>query len=381
MQKRISHRKLPKAGVTILSGLRTRTIGAGSFSMIVVTAMFMVLFTGCSEKQTKNQEVPEKENNELIVSTKVAKSITYSPQLQLTGSVFANLEANLGAGFPGKIEKIYYPEGTSVKEGQLLVEMSGEMMAQAETEYLTLKKDYERVSRLVQNGSVSQQEYDHVKARFDATTAKYELAKKNTRIRAPFSGVIVDYMAKEGENYFLNFNFEPGYSNTSGIVRLMQLNPVKVQVDVNEKDLAQIGPGLKANIEVDAFPGEVFKGKISLIKPYLSTRSRTSEVEITIPNHDMRLKPGMFARVSIQLGEKSDVFVPIEALYRDPETDTEKIYVVKNNLAKARTVQRIGGLGEMLVVAGINEGDEVITGGKNRVQEGTKVKILNKGGN
>ena len=342
----------------------------------ILLASILVSLNACNH----SQEVLPQEATEIIVSTQTAIRQTYTPQLQLTGTVFANQEANLGAGFPGRIEKIHYPEGTFVRQGQLLVEMAGEMLAQAETEYLTLKRDYERVARLVETGTVSRQEYDHVKARFDASTAKYELARKNTQIRAPFSGVIVDYMANEGENYFLNFNFEPGYSSTSGIVRLMQLNPVKVQVDINEKDLASIRPGLKAVVRVDAFPGEEFTGEISLVKPYLSTRSRTATAEITIPNPDMRLKPGMFARVSLQLPEKSEVFIPMEAIYRDPETDYEMVFVVQNDGVQARQVQRVNGMGEMLVVTGIEHGDQVITGGKNRVQDGTKVRIVNNGG-
>lgn len=376
MQNRFFSSQTPKVRVAVLPGKAATALTIKGVSIAIALSLIMVLFTGCSDKQ----EAPEAENRELVVSTQNAIKKSYVPQLNLTGTVFANQEANLGAGFPGRIEKIHYPEGTFVKKDQLLVEMAGEMLAQAETEYLTLKRDYERVSRLVENGTVSRQEYDHVKARFDASTAKYELARKNTQIRAPFSGVIVDYMANEGENYFLNFSFEPGYSNTSGIVRLMQLHQVKVQVDVNEKDLASIQKGLKTSVKVDAFPGEEFTGEITLIKPYLSTRSRTSAVEITIPNPNMRLKPGMFARVDVLLPEKTEVFIPMEAIYRDPETDTEMVFVVKNNTVQAREVERINGIGEMLVVSGIENGDEIIIGGKNRVQNGDKVRIVNNGG-
>lgn len=376
MQNRFFSPQTSKVRVIALPGKTAAALTIKGVSIAFALSLIMVLFTGCSDKQ----ETPEAETRERVVSTKKAIKKSYVPQLNLSGTVFANQEANLGAGFPGRIERIHYPEGTFVKKDQLLVEMAGEMLAQAEAEYLTLKRDYERVSRLVENGTVSRQEYDHVKARFDASTAKYELARKNTQIRAPFSGVIVDYMANEGENYFLNFNFEPGYSNTSGIVRLMQLHQVKVQVDVNEKDLASIQKGLKTSVKIDAFPGEEFTGEITLIKPYLSTRSRTSAIEITISNPDMRLKPGMFARVDVLLPEKTEVFIPMEAIYRDPETDTEMVFVVKNNTVQAREVERINGIGEMLVVTGIENGDEIIIGGKNRVQNGDKVRIANNGG-
>ncbi len=373
MQNRFFSPHKPETGlVTFPKG--TLTIFKSSMILLITLSVFFMLFiTACSGED----EIPLEENSEIVVSTALATQKTYAPVLQLTGTVFANREANLGAGFPGRIEKIHYPEGSSVGEGQLLVEMAGEMLAQAEAEYLTLKRDYDRVSRLVIQGSVSRQEYDHVKARFEASAAKYELAKKNTQIRAPFPGVIVDYMAHEGENYFLNFNLEPGYSSTSGILRLMQLDPLKVRVDVNEKDMAHVSKGLKAQIEVEAYPGELLTGEVSLVKPYLSTRSRTAAVEITIPNPEMRLKPGMFARVNLQLPGKTEVFLPMEALYRDPETDTELVFVVSEGHVQQRQVQRINGVGAMLVVSGIEDGDEVIIGGKTRVQQGDAVIIVN----
>ncbi len=372
MYKKNSLLRIPEAGMaalpheSIIQYKKKMTLATG------LSLLFLLLFSSCSDQEAYVAD----DTKGIIVSTGFAAAKTYTPELRLTGTVFANREANLGAGFPGRIEKIYYAEGSSVREGQLLVTMGGEMLARSQAEYLALKKDYERVSRLVKQGSVSRQEYDHVKARYDASVAKHELALKNTQIRAPFSGVIVDYMANEGENYFMNFNIEPGYSSTSGILRLMDIDQIKVVTEVNEKDLAHVSTGLKAFVEVDALPGEVFTGEVSLIKPYLSTRSRTASVEITIPNHDRRLKPGMFARVTLQLPEKTEVFVPVEAIYRDPETDREVVFVVADGLVNVRNVQRLNTRGSMHVLSGIENGDEVIMGGKNRVQHGDTVIIV-----
>ncbi len=343
--------------------------------MAVFTA-FAIMLSSCSE--TGLQETQKEET--IRVSTRKVVAKNHQQELSLSGTVFAKREANLGAGFPGKVEKLYYPEGTYVKEGQLLAELSGEMLAQAQAEYLTLEKDYERVYRLAKNGTVSRQEYDHVKARYEASKAKYELAKKNTRIKAPFSGVIVDYLVNEGENYFLNLNLEPGYSNTSGILRLMQLDPVKIQVEINERDLGQIVPGLKAEVVIEAFPGETFTGEVSMIKPYLSTRSRTATAEILISNPDQRLKPGMSARVVIQKPKTLVNMIPLEAIYRDPETNHELLYTVENQTARRNEFTRLFNTGDMVAIEGLKEGTEVIVGGKNRVSEGSKVVIVNNGG-
>ncbi len=314
------------------------------------------------------------------VSTALAREISHEAEIRLSGTVFAKREANLGAGFPGRVEKLHYPEGTQVQKGQLLAELSGEMLAQAKAEYMTLEKDYQRVKRLAERGTVSQQEYDHIKARFEASRAQYELAQKNTRIKAPFSGTIVDYLVNEGENYFLNLNLEPGYSNTSGILRIMQLNPVRVEAEINEKDLGRISEGLKATIRIPAYPEKTFKGEVTAIKPFLSTRSRTATAEITIKNPEQLIRPGMSAQVRMNLPSEKVVTIPMEAIYRDPETNRETLFLVEDQRVRSASFKRLFPIGDQVAVSGLQAGEEVITGGKNRVEEGMEVSIINNGG-
>jgi len=345
---------------------------------IVIPALFLMagFLQSCTTDSATDDSIAEIPG----VSTALAREISHEPEIRLSGTVFANREANLGAGFPGRVEKLHYPEGTHVQKGQLLAELSGEMLAQAKAEFLTLEKDYERVKRLAGRGTVSQQEYDHVKARFEASRAKYELAQKNTRIKAPFSGTIVDYLVNEGENYFLNLNLEPGYSNTSGILRLMQLNPVRVEAEINEKDLGRIHEGLKASIQIPAYPEKTFEGEVTAIKPFLSTRSRTATAEITVSNPERLIKPGMSARIRLGLPPEKVVTIPMEAIYRDPETNREKLFLVEDQRVRPAGFTRLFPIGDQVAVSGLQAGEEVITGGKNRVEEGMEVSIINNGG-
>ncbi len=350
-----------------------RSIARIGIPAFILIAVFL---QGCTTDTTTQDSSGEKPG----VSTALVREISHEAEIRLSGTVFANREANLGAGFPGKVEKLYYPEGTRVQEGQLLAELSGEMLAKAKAEYLTLEKDYNRVKRLAERGTVSRQEYDHLKARYEASEAQYELALKNTRIKAPFAGTIVDYLVNEGENYFLNLNLEPGYSRTSGILRLMQLNPVKVEAEINERDLGRIHEGLKATISIPAYPERSFEGKITSIKPFLSTRSRTATAEITINNPDLIIKPGMSAHVSMSLPAEKVLIIPMEAIYRDPETDQEKLYLVENHRAQLSGFNRLFPIGDQIAITGLQAGQEIITGGKNRVEEGMEVNIINNGG-
>lgn len=340
---------------------------------ILFTAAAMLV--SCSNNK---QQQAEKEITAPLVSTILVKERAYNPVLTFTGTVFANKEANLGATLPGKVEKIYFEEGQMVKKGDLIVELSDEMLTQVMIEHETIKKDFERVSRLREKGSISEMEFDHVKAKYDASTAKVEMVKKNTQVYAPFSGIIAERMMEEGEVYFLNPGLEPGYSMRSGIVRLMQIDPVTVKFDVNEKDLMHIHKGLPVVVKLDGMPDKTFQGKIDRIKPMLSTTTRSTSVEVTIPNSNMEVKPGMFAFVDVLLPQIMAAVVPQRSIYRMPGTSEDFIFAVVNDTVQRVKVERLQNIGEYVAVKGVEAGTEIIMEGKNRVNDGLRVKVSNR---
>ena len=267
--------------------------------LFVILGVLLVI-AGCG---TDENAVIEKTTPN--VSTVPVMVQTYTPTISCPGEIQAAKEAVLGASVPGRVEKIYFERGQYVKKGQTIVELSGELLAQARAEYDAVKKDLERVERLLEKGSLAQQKYDHVKAKFDATEAQLNMLQKNTQIKAPFSGTVVEHLLEEGEMFLLiNPGLEPGYSHANGIVRLMQLNPLTVEFQINEKEISLVETGLPVNVSVDAFPDLTIDGKITWVKPYLSTTTHTVGIEARIPNPDQKLKPGMYCRVQIQMPEK-----------------------------------------------------------------------------
>ena len=342
--------------------------------IIYVLSLLLIMASACKSKQEENSveaEVPR------VITVKAVEK-NYTPTLVFSGTVFANREANLGAALPGKVERIFFEEGQSVKKGDLIVELSDEMLTQAEIEYQTLKKDYERVSRLREKGSISEMEYDHIKAKFEASEAKTQMVRKNTQVYAPFSGTLVERMMEEGEVYFINPGLDPGYSMRSGIVRLMQLDPVIVKFDLNEKDLAIVKPNLKAEITVDACPDKTFSGEINSIKPMLTTLTRTSPAEVKISNSKGELKPGMFARITVSLPQQKAVFIPFKTIFRLPGTAEDFVWVVENNAVRKAIVTRFYSEGDMVAVSGISPNVELIADGKFRVSEGQNVEVVRK---
>lgn len=333
----------------------------------------LLAFTAC---QQKNTTTAKKEQKELLVSTSRSIAGTYQTSLEFDGIIKASKAANLGASLPGKVEKINYKEGDFVKKGSVIAELSGEMLTQAQVENNAIRKDFERVERLLKKGSVTQQDYDHIKAKLDASDAKVTQLRKATMVIAPFSGYITDQLMEVGETFFINIPLDPGYSHASGIVRLMNLSTVVAEIEVNETDLPLLKEGMPVNIKSDTYPEVVFNGVIQNIKMMLSSTTHSSTVSIKIDNNDLKLKPGMFVSTLITQEPREGVKVPMGAIYRQAGTAND--YIFKVNPDKTVTklkIERIEDLGDTIVVNKLTGNEVIVTNGKNNLTDGLKIRI------
>jgi len=342
---------------------------------ISILVFITVIIASCTSKKPADNTRNEKP----VIKTAKVEESNYIPVLTFSGSVKAFREANLGAVLPGRIEKLYFEEGDNVKAGDIIAEMSAEMLMQAQAENTALKKDFERLSHLKDKGSVSDMNYDHVKAQYEASDAKVAMLKKNTQIKAPFSGIIAAVNVKEGEN----FSFVPtgldlnNLSLASGIVKLMQVNPIKIEIEIGEKDLSKIKIGQAATITLDAYPEKKFTGKVHYIKPVLSGTTHTATVEIEVSNPGMIMKPGMYAGVTITAPAISGMFIPSNAILKQEGMGEEFVYVLVKNTAHRINIKRVYVSEDKVAVVGLQAGQEVITYGKNKLSEGTEVSVKN----
>lgn len=341
---------------------------------LVFNIVIILIIVSCNNNNNNKTVI---EDDSIPIKIGIAEKKEYKKILEYSGTFFAFKEANLGTSMPGKVEKFYFRKGSFVKQGTLLAELSSELLTQAIIEFDAIKKDYERIARLRDKGSISEMEYDHVKAKLDASQVKTEMLKKNTSIIAPFDGIIADYLIEEGENYFFTINYEPGYSNTSGIIKLMQINPLKFEINVQENDLNKIKLNQIVRVTCEAASLKDIQAKITFIEPYLSTTTRTAKVEITVPNFENKIYPGMYGKTYIDYGTEPGIYVKTNAVYRQPGTPDDFIFVIKNNKASKIKIKKIKSEGEYVVVEGINPGDTVALEGKNRLVDGSKVRIIN----
>jgi len=332
-----------------------------------------VLLGGCSKKDNAKLNSTA---TAIPVDVVVLKSSSIQRDLQLVGTLAAWKEANLGAQTTARIEKIRVEEGSRVHEGDILFEMDDTQLAQARIQYQVARDNYERLKPLFETGSISQSQFDQVKAGYETAQKTYQLLLANTQFRAPFSGVVTAKRLNDGEVFLL----APGGAGAPTVVSLMQINPLKLLVNVSEADFRDVRLHQSVDVTSELFPNEVFEGTISRINPTINPATRTVEVEVKIPNPNEKLRPGMFVTAAIKLGGVSALVVDRAAVLKQLGVNAYYAFVAEGNTAKRRTV-RIGKEfdDKIEIVDGLNEGDRLIVKGQVRVKDGSAIDIKGTG--
>ena len=331
----------------------------------VLALSFALLITGCNSggQQTTTEEVIP----EVKVQTVFKQSVE---QEQIYTATIAPYSRNMIASFQAtmRIEKIWVEVGDHVTTGQLLVQMEESNYLQAKMQLENLKVDYQRIEALYQSGGISKQQLDQLKVQLDVTQEMFENLEKNTFLKSPVSGVITQR------------NFDNGdLTGGQPILQVQQLNPLKVSINIQENYFPQVKRQMPASIRLESYPDEVFEGKINLIHPTIDPISHTFTTEIAVNNNGMKIRPGMFARVSFNFGSAEHIVVPDVAVIRQPGVNDRYVYVLNTNntvsYIKITLGQRLGSAYEIL--SGLNEGDKVVIAGASRLVDGTNVKVIN----
>lgn len=324
---------------------------------------------GCGGEDEKSHELERPESIPVEVTAPHRADIVWT--LSFAGNIQPYREASLGAQISGKVERIFVDIGDKVHSGQLMVQMSGEQLIQVEAKFRAAEKDWERMKSLLAKGTITQQAFDQVDAAYQAAQAAYELVLASTQIKAPFSGVVTAKYLDEGEV----FTMYPGSAGSPAILKLVQVDTVKVIVQAAERDLAALKVGLPATIRVDSYPGQTFEGSVHRVEPVVDPRTRTTKVEIVIVNKDGPLRPGMFARSDILMEDHRDALVlPRECVLRS--SGEYFVYVASGGIARRRAVE-IGLVERDVteVVQGVSLRDSVICVGQKLVKDGSAIEV------
>lgn len=305
----------------------------------------------------------------VAIETK-AQPVTES--LSLVGSIAANEMVELKSETEGIVQEILFEEGKAVAKGQLLIRLDDSKLAasvaEAESNFKLSTANFERAKFLIKDKMISSQEFDQASATFDLNRATLELKRRqlrDARIVAPFAGIAGERKISPGQVI----------NRETLLTAVVDLDPVKVAVNVPERYLQRLKLGQPLEFSVAAFPGEKFRGEVYFISPQINENLRTALVKARIPNPDAKLRGGMFASLDLTLQVRdSAIVIPEPAIMSSG--DNFSVFVVdKDGNAQTRPIQiglRLAGRAE--VVKGLAAGEIVVVEGIQKLRPGGAVK-------
>ncbi len=311
----------------------------------------------------------------VIAATKATRE-QWQPHLQVVGSLSAVAGVDVTSEVGGKISAIHFESGQAVSRGALLLEID-DQTDQAQLKGLLAERTlarlrYERVAKLVKEKSISKSDFDEARATLDSASAQVSAQQAlmdKKRIRAPFDGRLGIRRVDQGEY------LTPG----APIVPLEKLDPIYADFTLPERELARIEPGQVVDIRVQAYSGETFSGQIAAIDPGVDIGSRSFRVRAELQNPDERLRPGMFADVRVNLPNEENVLtVPDTAISYAPYGDSVFVIEQKDGAQVVTRRQIETGKtrdGRVAVVQGLEEGEQVVSAGHNKLRNGQAVVI------
>jgi membrane fusion protein, multidrug efflux system len=338
-------------------------------SFIALTAALI----GCTTEAADNSSQSSSQTNRLPVDVKVVKASTLIQEETVAGSILPNKEVTIMSEVSKKITAISFSDGSKVAKGQLLYKLDDSdiiaRLKQVQAELSLAKLNETRLSQLLKNESVRQEEYDVAATRLKSLEASEEILQvelSKTTIRAPFSGIIGITKVEIGSLV------SPGMP----LVVLQEQGNIKIEFTIPEKYLAHVTTGKKIQFSTTS-DGQKFTARISATESGLDIQSRTITVHAVAANHNNILRPGMSARVHLSTVSEgaTGITLPTESLI--PSAQGYSVFTVKNGLAKITAVT-VGNRSESeaLITSGINDGDTVMISNILRSGDGTPVPIV-----
>lgn len=345
-----------------------------SFSRISWLMLIVALLIGTSSCKQKSKAEPAagaRRSGAVNVEIIVIKPDTLQNIIYSTGTLLPNEKVELRNEVPGRVIGIYFPEGTEVKQGTLLLKINDQdLQAQLNKNSVLEKqaKDEEyRKRQLLDIKAISQEEYDVVANTLKSVQAERQILEAQlakTQIYAPLSGKIGLRNVSPG-------SYIP--SNTL-IATLQQVDPIKVEFSAPEKYAQLIQPGMEISFSMD-YTKEPFTGKVYAVESGVDEATRTIKVRANCSNPKRLLVPGTFARIRAVLQEIPDAIkVPSESLIGDIAGN--KVFVVRGG--KAASIPIFAGIRtdkDVQITDGLKPGDSLITSGLLQITDGTPVTI------
>ena len=335
----------------------------------VALAIFGLAACGGSKKDdnkaaTTTKKEAEKVKVQVLQSERIAKS------LELSSTLEGYETMNIAPSVTGHIEHIYVEVGSRVQKGSMLVRMDQTQLNTTRINLASTKTELDRVSALKASGSISEQVYDQTKAGYDQLVESERFLDQNTFVKAQFAGVISAKNYEDGEMYA-----------GQPILTLTQINRLKAIINIPETYFPLVRQGMKVDIASDIYPDQTFPATIEIVYPPIDPQSHTFQAKLNIPNSGEKIRPGMYVRASLGVGEVDAIVVPYQSVLKLTGSNDRYVFVADGNQARRVAVtlgQRFDDRIEIIPVenGALKAGDRLVVTGQARLVDGDKLEIV-----
>lgn len=332
----------------------------------IIITLFVLGLASCGNKDYTGTTAKEEAQQPKVKLLQVT-SRDVEQNYEFTATVEPEVKNNINPTTPGRIRTIFVEVGDQVVKGQKLAQMDAANLANSETQIQNYKRIYNRVSELFAVGGSSQQELDNAKLQLTIAETNLKNLQENTLLVSPISGVVSARNYDNGDMY----------NGQQPILTVMQINPVQLKINVSETFFSKVKAGMPVDIKLDVYEGETFSGKVSLVYPTIDDRTRTFPVEIRLNNPRNKVRPGMFARVSINFGKLNRVVIPDLAIIKQAGSGARFVYLYDNGKVSYQQIElgrRIGA--EYELISGVNNGAQVVVSGQSKLHDGIEVQVI-----
>ena len=294
-----------------------------------------------------------------------------------TAPIEAFADAKVIAKVGGEVREILVEEGDEVSRGQILARLDGDRLRleaeQAEANLQKLQRDYQRNVDLKGKGLISEGDFEKIKYEMQALQATFDLTRLEldyTEIRAPIDGVVSERFIKLGNTIDVN----------AETFQVTSLEPLISYLHIPEREYRRIETGQAASIGIDALPGLRFDAIVARVSPIVDPATGTFKITIEVSDPSRRLKPGMFGRTSIVYDTRQMALqIPRSAVIE--ESGEAAVFVVTENTAEKRAIRTgYAEAGNIEVVEGLDDDDEIVVVGHSNLKNGSRVSVINSKG-
>jgi membrane fusion protein, multidrug efflux system len=340
------------------------------WSGIIITAGLIIVILIYNKSKLEAGIIKEKNSDHTVVIESV-KLENLNSKLNYTGTTEAVNDIELISETAGKVEKVFVENGDCVSANAAVVKVDDQILQAnyklAEAALDKAKLDFSRFEKLLKEGNLSVSDLENSRIALKNAEAQHVLAEKylsNALIKCPISGRIVNRYVNKGGTV------APG----TPVANIVDISRLKIKINMPEKDFTKIKTGEIAAVTCSLFPGKAFEAKVKSIS-IKADESHNYLVELLLDNFRYVLSAGMYVNVEFNYSTQEKVLsiprVSLTGSVKNPE-----VYVIQNGKAVKRNILIGGEIGDKLIVLnGLDSGENVVTEGQNNLQDGSGVVI------